>query len=175
MAGVMGAGSPGNTQAKSPAGLAGRGWGWDGILALLPAELSGVMLLDMRSIVHLVHACHVLQGKLYCICQHFYRQLVKLESWKRAERRQIRAELRQLAKEERQRQQKAVQVCTENVISYGRGDQMNSLDSRQGVCCTCAAPRDVDTSNMCRCCRRCCCCCCCCWCRWCRCCCCRRS
>lgn len=39
------------------------------------------------------------------------RQLVKLESWKRAEKRQIRAELRQLAKEERQRQQKAVQVC----------------------------------------------------------------
>lgn len=35
---------------------------------------------------------------------------MKLESWKRAERRQIRAELRQLAKEERQRQQKAVQV-----------------------------------------------------------------
>lgn len=39
------------------------------------------------------------------------RQLMKLESWKRAEKRQIRAELRQLAKEERQRQQKAVQVC----------------------------------------------------------------
>lgn len=38
------------------------------------------------------------------------RQLMKLESWKRAEKRQIRAELRQLAKEERQRQQKAVQV-----------------------------------------------------------------
>jgi hypothetical protein len=35
---------------------------------------------------------------------------VKLESWKRAERRQVRAELRQLAKEERQRQQKALQV-----------------------------------------------------------------
>lgn len=35
---------------------------------------------------------------------------MKLESWKRAEKRQIRAELRQLAKEERQRQQKAVQV-----------------------------------------------------------------
>lgn len=35
---------------------------------------------------------------------------MKLESWKRAERRQIRAELRQLAKEERQRQQKALQV-----------------------------------------------------------------
>lgn len=43
------------------------------------------------------------------------RQLVKLESWKRAERRQIRAELRQLAKEERQRQQKAVQVGQQGV------------------------------------------------------------
>ncbi len=37
-------------------------------------------------------------------------QLMKLEGWKRAERRAIRADLRQLAKEERQRQEKAVQV-----------------------------------------------------------------
>jgi hypothetical protein len=47
-----------------------------------------------------------LTGVLVSSC----RQLVKLESWKRAERRQMRAELRQLAKEERKRQQKAVQV-----------------------------------------------------------------
>jgi hypothetical protein len=46
------------------------------------------------------------------------RQLMKLESWKRAEKRQIRAELRQLAKEERQRQQKAVQVraCNKGLL-----------------------------------------------------------
>lgn len=42
--------------------------------------------------------------------QQLNRQLMKLETWKRAERRQIRAELRQLAKEERQRQQKALQA-----------------------------------------------------------------
>jgi hypothetical protein len=35
---------------------------------------------------------------------------MKLEPWKRAERCSIRGELRQLAKEERKRQQKAVQV-----------------------------------------------------------------
>lgn len=35
---------------------------------------------------------------------------MKLENWKRAERRSIRNELRQLGKEERQRQDKAVQV-----------------------------------------------------------------
>lgn len=35
---------------------------------------------------------------------------MKLESWKRAERRQIRGELRQLYKEERVRQEKAVKV-----------------------------------------------------------------
>ncbi|KAF6264977.1 P-loop containing nucleoside triphosphate hydrolase protein [Scenedesmus sp. NREL 46B-D3] len=49
------------------------------------------------------------------------RLLVKLESWKRAERRQVRAELRQLAKEERQRQQKALQEV---------------LDGAQVMCCT---------------------------------------
>jgi len=37
-------------------------------------------------------------------------QLVKLEGWKRAERRQIRFELKQLYKEERVRQEKAVKV-----------------------------------------------------------------
>eukprot|EP00878_Enallax_costatus_P011993 GHUV01012521.1.p1 GENE.GHUV01012521.1~~GHUV01012521.1.p1 ORF type:complete len:728 (+),score=288.54 GHUV01012521.1:305-2488(+) len=53
--------------------------------------------------------------------QQLNRQLIKLESWKRAERRQIRAELRQLAKEERQRQQKALQEV---------------LDGAQVLCCT---------------------------------------
>eukprot|EP00882_Tetradesmus_deserticola_P026838 GHRQ01029647.1.p1 GENE.GHRQ01029647.1~~GHRQ01029647.1.p1 ORF type:complete len:532 (+),score=217.63 GHRQ01029647.1:349-1944(+) len=53
--------------------------------------------------------------------QQLNRQLVKLESWKRAERRQVRAELRQLAKEERQRQQKALQEV---------------LDGAQVMCCT---------------------------------------
>uniref|UniRef100_A0A383VHI7 DNA helicase n=1 Tax=Tetradesmus obliquus TaxID=3088 RepID=A0A383VHI7_TETOB len=48
-------------------------------------------------------------------------QLLKLEPWKRAERRQVRAELRQLAKEERQRQQKALQEV---------------LDGAQVMCCT---------------------------------------
>lgn len=37
-------------------------------------------------------------------------QLVRLEGWKRAERRQIRGELKQLYKEERARQEKAVKV-----------------------------------------------------------------
>jgi hypothetical protein len=37
-------------------------------------------------------------------------QLVKLEGWKRAERRQMRTELKQLYKEERVRQEKAVKV-----------------------------------------------------------------
>ena len=46
-----------------------------------------------------------------------HRQLVKLESWKRAERRQIRTELRQLAKEERQRQHKAVQVRPDGCLA----------------------------------------------------------
>lgn len=48
-------------------------------------------------------------------------QLVKLEGWKRAERRQIRSDLKQLYKEERSRQEKAV---TE-VVAAGRV-----------VCCT---------------------------------------
>eukprot|EP00775_Hariotina_reticulata_P006215 gene6215-6451_t len=53
--------------------------------------------------------------------QQLNRQLLKLEHWKRAEKRQIRAELRQLAKEEKQRQQKAVQEV---------------LDGAQVMCCT---------------------------------------
>eukprot|EP00879_Flechtneria_rotunda_P033153 GHRR01036690.1.p1 GENE.GHRR01036690.1~~GHRR01036690.1.p1 ORF type:complete len:541 (+),score=209.92 GHRR01036690.1:666-2288(+) len=53
--------------------------------------------------------------------QQLNRQLVKLESWKRAERRQMRAELRQLAKEEHQRQQKALQEV---------------LDGAKVLCCT---------------------------------------
>ncbi|WIA11524.1 hypothetical protein OEZ85_011635 [Tetradesmus obliquus] len=53
--------------------------------------------------------------------QQLNRRLLKLEPWKRAERRQVRAELRQLAKEERQRQQKALQEV---------------LDGAQVMCCT---------------------------------------
>lgn len=53
--------------------------------------------------------------------QQLNRQLLKLESWKRAERRQIRADLRQLAKEERQRQHKAVQEV---------------INGAQVMCCT---------------------------------------
>jgi hypothetical protein len=39
-----------------------------------------------------------------------YQQLGKLEGWKRAERSQIRGELKMLAKEERSRQEKAIKV-----------------------------------------------------------------
>jgi uncharacterized protein involved in exopolysaccharide biosynthesis len=39
-----------------------------------------------------------------------HQQMAKLEAWKRAERRQLRGELRALAKEERKRQEKAIQV-----------------------------------------------------------------
>ncbi|KAF8070908.1 Ighmbp2 [Scenedesmus sp. PABB004] len=53
--------------------------------------------------------------------QQLNRQLMRLESWKRAERRQIRGELRALAKEERKRQQKALQEV---------------LDGAQVLCCT---------------------------------------
>jgi hypothetical protein len=59
------------------------------------------------------------------------RQLMKLESWKRAERRQIRAELRQLAKEERQRQQKAVQVRSSRL--YEPTTCMPNMASRLAV------------------------------------------
>lgn len=40
--------------------------------------------------------------------QQLNRQLMKLGGWQKAERRQIRADLRRLAKEERQRQEAAI-------------------------------------------------------------------
>jgi hypothetical protein len=90
---------------------------WYADAAHQPAAVGSAMLSLHAQVIEKSLEAHVLRSDNSSLArecrrdmQQLNRQLLKLEHWKRAEKRQIRTELRQLAKEEKQRQQKALQV-----------------------------------------------------------------